>query len=128
MGSICGGRGCEVGAMSCEQCKVDAVGGEQCQHERRRVLCCSEDDIDDIQKEVAVLAGCHCDNITEYHAAVVVAASSQLLIVMELMAATAADLVRFRSLPGCASYDDISTYFAGDTTYTYYVGSAIELC
>ena len=39
------------------------------------------------------MAGCRCDFITEYHASVVLPASSQLLIVMELMAATAADLV-----------------------------------
>ena len=45
---------------------------------------------------MALLAACHCQHITEYHAAVVLAASSQLLIVMELMAATAADLVRSR--------------------------------
>ena len=40
-----------------------------------------------------MLAGCRCDFITEYHASVVLPASSQLLIVMELMSATAADLV-----------------------------------
>ena len=40
-----------------------------------------------------MLAGCRCSFITEYHASVVLPATSQLLIVMELMAATAADLV-----------------------------------
>jgi hypothetical protein len=53
-----------------------------------------DDDIEDIQREVAVLADCRCDAITQYFASLVEPASSQLLIVMELMAATAADLVR----------------------------------
>ncbi len=41
-----------------------------------------------------MLADCRCDAITQYHASLVEPATSQLLIVMELMAATAADLVR----------------------------------
>ena len=41
-----------------------------------------------------MLADCRCDAITQYFASLVEPATSQLLIVMELMAATAADLVR----------------------------------
>ena len=43
-----------------------------------------------------MLADCRCDAITQYYASLVEPATSQLLIVMELMAATAADLVRSR--------------------------------
>ncbi len=45
-------------------------------------------------QEVAVLAKCRNDNITEYYASVLKPGSSELLIVMELMAASVADLVR----------------------------------
>jgi len=47
-----------------------------------------------------VLADCRCDAITQYHASLVESATSQLLIVMELMAATAADLVRAAAATG----------------------------
>ncbi|KAK9843397.1 hypothetical protein WJX81_000440 [Elliptochloris bilobata] len=52
-----------------------------------------EDDIEDIHQEVAVLARCRAPNITEYYASVLRPGTTQLLIVMELMAASAADLV-----------------------------------
>ncbi|KAK9916803.1 hypothetical protein WJX75_007240 [Coccomyxa subellipsoidea] len=52
-----------------------------------------EDDIEDIHKEVAVLAKCRSVNITEYYASVLKPGSSELFIVMELMAASVADLL-----------------------------------
>ncbi len=45
-------------------------------------------------QEVAVLARCRAPNITEYYASVLKPGTTQLLIIMELMAASAADLVR----------------------------------
>lgn len=44
-------------------------------------------------QEVAVLAKCRSENITEYYASVLKPGSSELFIVMELMAASVADLV-----------------------------------
>ena len=44
-------------------------------------------------QEVAVLAKCQSANITEYYASVLNKGSSELLIVMELMATSVADLV-----------------------------------
>ncbi len=41
-----------------------------------------------------MLARCRAPNITEYYASVLQPGTTQLLIVMELMAASAADLVR----------------------------------
>lgn len=41
-----------------------------------------------------MLARCRAPNITEYYASVLKPGTTQLLIVMELMAASAADLVR----------------------------------
>ncbi|KAK9868947.1 hypothetical protein WJX84_006310 [Apatococcus fuscideae] len=52
-----------------------------------------EDDIEDIYREVAVLARCDCPNITRYFASVLRPGSSELFIVMELMALSVADLV-----------------------------------
>jgi hypothetical protein len=52
-----------------------------------------EDDLEDIHKEVAMLAGCNSPNITTYFASILVPGTSQLLIVMELLAASVADLV-----------------------------------
>jgi hypothetical protein len=46
------------------------------------------------EQEVAVLARCRLDNITEYYASVLKPGTSELLIVMELMSASVADLVR----------------------------------
>ncbi|KAK9833192.1 hypothetical protein WJX74_009769 [Apatococcus lobatus] len=57
-----------------------------------------EDDIDDIYREVAVLARCDCPNITRYFASVLRPGSSELYIVMELMAVSVADLVGVNSL------------------------------
>lgn len=51
-------------------------------------------------QEVAVLAKCRSENITEYYASVLKPGSSELFIVMELMAASVADLVRFLSTQG----------------------------
>lgn len=45
-------------------------------------------------QEVAVLAKCRSENITDYYASVLKPGSSELFIVMELMAAAVADLVR----------------------------------
>ncbi len=45
-------------------------------------------------QEVAVLAKCRSENITDYYASVLKPGSSELFIVMELMAASVADLVR----------------------------------
>ena len=44
-------------------------------------------------QEVAVLAHCRSENITEYYASVLRPGSSELFIVMELMDASVADLV-----------------------------------
>ena len=52
-----------------------------------------DDDIDDVHKEIAALAACQCDAITDYYASVLPPGSSELLIVMELLDASAADLV-----------------------------------
>ncbi|BDA40402.1 probable serine/threonine-protein kinase 24 at N-terminal half [Coccomyxa sp. Obi] len=57
-----------------------------------------EDDIEDIHKEVAVLARCRSENITDYYASVLKPGSSELFIVMELMAASVADLLDERPL------------------------------
>eukprot|EP00878_Enallax_costatus_P017795 GHUV01018698.1.p1 GENE.GHUV01018698.1~~GHUV01018698.1.p1 ORF type:complete len:270 (+),score=54.09 GHUV01018698.1:1121-1930(+) len=50
-----------------------------------------EDDIEDIHKEIATLAGCRSPFITQYHASLIPPGSSQLLIVMELLAGSVAD-------------------------------------
>ncbi|CAL5224972.1 g7746 [Coccomyxa viridis] len=52
-----------------------------------------EDDIEDIHKEVSTLARCQSQNITQYYASVLKPGTSELLIVMELMAASVADLL-----------------------------------
>ena len=46
-----------------------------------------------------MLARCRAPNITEYYASVLKPGTTQLLIVMELMAASAADLVRHGARP-----------------------------
>ena len=46
-----------------------------------------------VLQEVAVLARCDCANITRYFASVLRPGSSELYIVMELMAVSVADLV-----------------------------------
>ncbi|KAK9805326.1 hypothetical protein WJX73_002494 [Symbiochloris irregularis] len=53
-----------------------------------------EDDIEDIRREVAVLAHCKSSNITEYYASVLPPGSSELYIVMELMAASVFDVLK----------------------------------
>lgn len=40
-----------------------------------------------------MLAGCRCKNITEYYGSVIQPGTTELMIVMELMACSVADLV-----------------------------------
>jgi len=55
----------------------------------------SEEEIEDIQKEIAVLAQCRCPQVTKYHCCELVPESSKLYIIMEYMAGgSVADLVR----------------------------------
>lgn len=54
---------------------------------------CRGDDIQDIQQEAATLRTCRSPNIVAYFGAVAVPGSARLLIAMELMAASVADLV-----------------------------------
>eukprot|EP00879_Flechtneria_rotunda_P025416 GHRR01027008.1.p2 GENE.GHRR01027008.1~~GHRR01027008.1.p2 ORF type:complete len:169 (+),score=42.82 GHRR01027008.1:216-722(+) len=65
-----------------------------------------EDDIDDIRKEIAMLAGCReCPYITRYYASLIPPGSTQLLIVMELMAGSVADAVSVYPLnEACLAY------------------------
>lgn len=53
----------------------------------------SEDDIEDICKEISALAGCRSEHITRYYGSVMRPGSSELLILMELLACSVADLV-----------------------------------
>eukprot|EP00798_Chlamydomonas_sp_ICE-L_P012354 gene12354-15532_t len=57
-----------------------------------------EDDIEDINKEIQTLAGCRCSNITEYYGCIIRPGSSELVIVMELLACSVSDLVQFLPL------------------------------
>ena len=50
-------------------------------------------------QEVATLARCQSENITQYYASVLKPGTSELLIVMELMAASVADLVGLHPQP-----------------------------
>ncbi|KAK2078149.1 hypothetical protein QBZ16_004017 [Prototheca wickerhamii] len=52
-----------------------------------------EDDIVDIQEEIAALRGCRHPNITQYYGSSIKPGTSRLLIVMELMAVSVADLL-----------------------------------
>ncbi|KAL0040730.1 hypothetical protein WJX79_003436 [Trebouxia sp. C0005] len=52
-----------------------------------------EDDIEDIHKEVSVLAKCCSPNITEYFASIMLPGTTELLIIMELMATSLSDLL-----------------------------------
>ncbi|EFN54067.1 hypothetical protein CHLNCDRAFT_136164 [Chlorella variabilis] len=52
-----------------------------------------EEDIAEIQREISMLKQCQSPNITAYYGSAVVPGTSQLMIVMELLAASAADLV-----------------------------------
>ena len=45
-------------------------------------------------QEVSVLAECRSPNITEYYASVMLPGTTELLIIMELMASSVNDLVR----------------------------------
>ena len=44
-------------------------------------------------QEIQALAGCRCNNITEYYASAVKPGSTELMIVMELMSCSVADVV-----------------------------------
>jgi hypothetical protein len=44
-------------------------------------------------QEISMLAGCKCKNITEYYASIMRPGGTELVIVMELMACSVADLV-----------------------------------
>ena len=46
-------------------------------------------------QEVSVLAKCNSPNITEYFAAIMQPASTELLIIMELMATSVSDMVGY---------------------------------
>ncbi|WIA42919.1 hypothetical protein OEZ86_008833 [Tetradesmus obliquus] len=64
-----------------------------------------EDDIEDIHKEIATLAGCRSPFITRYHASLIPPGSSQLLIVMELLLGSVADALAVCPLDeGCISF------------------------
>ncbi|KAF6259636.1 kinase-like domain-containing protein [Scenedesmus sp. NREL 46B-D3] len=64
-----------------------------------------EDDIEDIHKEIATLAGCRSPFITRYHASLIASGSSQLLIVMELLLGSVADALAVCPLDeGCISF------------------------
>ncbi|PRW39080.1 Serine threonine- kinase svkA [Chlorella sorokiniana] len=52
-----------------------------------------EEDIGEIQREIAALKECQSPAITQYYGSAVVPGTSQLMIVMELMAASAGDVV-----------------------------------
>lgn len=56
-------------------------------------LCCSEEGIDEIQREIAFLRTCRSPNITQYYGSAVLPGTTRLLIAMELMAVSLADLV-----------------------------------
>eukprot|EP00208_Stichococcus_sp_RCC1054_P005432 CAMPEP_0206147108 /NCGR_PEP_ID=MMETSP1473-20131121/32445_1 /ASSEMBLY_ACC=CAM_ASM_001109 /TAXON_ID=1461547 /ORGANISM="Stichococcus sp, Strain RCC1054" /LENGTH=412 /DNA_ID=CAMNT_0053543921 /DNA_START=258 /DNA_END=1492 /DNA_ORIENTATION=- len=51
------------------------------------------DDIEAIQQEVAVLSACRCDNIVQYYGSVLPRGSMHLTIAMELLPASAVDLL-----------------------------------
>jgi len=57
-----------------------------------------EDDVEDIYKEISTLAGCRSPNITEYYASVIRPGSSEIMIIMELMACSVADLLHLGPL------------------------------
>jgi serine/threonine-protein kinase 24/25/MST4 len=60
----------------------------------------SEDDIDDIQKEISVLSQCRCPYITEYYGSFL--NQTKLWIIMEYMAGgSVADLIVYEALRGC---------------------------
>ncbi|KIZ06977.1 hypothetical protein MNEG_0971 [Monoraphidium neglectum] len=61
-----------------------------------------EDDIEDIHKEISALAGCRSDHITRYFGSVMQPGSSELLILMELLACSVADLLAGSPLPEAA--------------------------
>lgn len=45
-------------------------------------------------QEISALAGCRCPNITDYYGSVLRHGSTELMIIMELMTCSVADLVR----------------------------------
>lgn len=56
-------------------------------------LVCSEDDISDVMQEITALANCDCPQITKYYDSMLLPGSSKLVIAMELMSCSGADLV-----------------------------------
>lgn len=56
---------------------------------------CSEDDISEVMQEITALANCDCPQITKYFDSMLLPDSSKLVIAMELMSCSGADLVRF---------------------------------
>lgn len=57
-----------------------------------------EDGIEDIYKEISVLAGCRCNHITRYFGCALQPSGTELNIVMELMAGSVADLIDYQQL------------------------------
>ncbi|GMH37257.1 hypothetical protein BSKO_05130 [Bryopsis sp. KO-2023] len=64
-----------------------------------------QEDMDDIRKEISAMAVCNCENITEYYDSVLLPGSSELLIMMELMACSVADM-----LPQCSIQEGLIAY------------------
>ncbi|GAB4814057.1 hypothetical protein N2152v2_001103 [Parachlorella kessleri] len=52
-----------------------------------------EDDIVEIQKEISMLKTCRSPNITQYYGSSVIPGTTQLMIIMELMAVSVSDMV-----------------------------------
>lgn len=69
-----------------------------CEQPSDATLTCAPEGKPDVLQEVSTLARCQSQNITQYHASVLKPGTSELLIVMELMAASVADLVPLRLL------------------------------
>jgi serine/threonine protein kinase len=66
---------------------------------------CREEDIAEIQREISMLKQCQSPQITAYFGSAVVPGTSQLMIVMELLAASAADLVSQVSCCATSGFD-----------------------
>ena len=66
-------------------------------------MLCREDSIDSIQKEVSLLAQNRSPHIIQFFGSIIPPGTSQLQIIMELMAASVSDLVRAGcyALPAC---------------------------
>ena len=77
--------------------RISHVAGlETACHMTMPAMCCSltrPADVPCVEQEVQVLARCRSRNITQYHASVLLPGSTELMIVMELMAASVFDVV-----------------------------------